>query len=104
MYGISAVRYDARQGPCISEVLMGLLAADGRCWESAPVPVPLVEVVDRLLEGDPIVAVRAGPRGTLVHGAPACLQVQDSRHGGWDECISFPEDGNAPALHDLPMF
>ena len=49
------------KGPCISEVLMGLLAADGRCWESAPVPVPLVEVVDRLLEGDPIVAVRAGP-------------------------------------------
>ena len=56
------------------------------------------------VEGDPIVAVRAGPQGTLVHGAPACLQVQDSRHGGWDECISFPEDGNAPALHDLPMF
>ena len=26
MYGISAVRYDARQGPCITEVLMGLLA------------------------------------------------------------------------------
>ena len=48
MYGISAVRYDTQQGPCISEVLMGLLAADGRYWESAPVPVALVEVVDRL--------------------------------------------------------
>ena len=27
MYGISAVRYDAQQGPCITEVLMGLLVS-----------------------------------------------------------------------------
>ena len=39
MYGISAVRCDAFNRTLHHRVLMGLLAADGRCWESAPVPV-----------------------------------------------------------------
>ena len=104
MYGITAVRFESSGAPRINQVMMGLLALDGRRWEQPPTAVPLVEVVDRLLEGDAIVAVREQEGGTLVHSAPAALQVQDSLHGGWEESIAFPEDGAAPGLRDLPRF
>ena len=91
MYGITAVRFEASGAPRIHEVLMGLLAPEARGWDLPPAPVPLIEVIDRLLEGDAIVA-------------PAHLQVQDSLHGGWEESIAFPEESNAPGLQDLPRF
>ena len=104
MYGITAVRFEPSGAPRIDQVMMGLMARDGIGWEMPPTLVPLVEVVDRLLEGDVIVAVREQAGGALVHGAPAALQVQDSLHGGWEESIAFPDDGAAPGLHDLPRF
>ena len=78
MYGITAVRFEASGAPRIHEVLMGLLAPEARGWDLPPAPVPLIEVIDRLLEGDAIVAVREDASGKLVHSGPAHLQVQDS--------------------------
>lgn len=104
MYGITAVRFEPSGAPRIDQVLMGLLAADGSGWDLPPSSVPLVEVIDRLLEGDEIVAVCETPGGKLVHGGPASLQVQDSLHGGWEESIAFPEHAGEPRLHDLPRF
>lgn len=107
MYGITAVRFDASGAPRIDEVLMGLLAEDGAGWEMAPARVPLVDVIDRLLEGDAIVAVREEAGGILKRSAPAELQVQDSACGGWEESIAFTEDehhSGAPGLRDLPHF
>jgi hypothetical protein len=104
MYGITAVRFEASGAPRIHEVLMGLLAPEARGWDLPPAPVPLIEVIDRLLEGDAIVAVREDASGKLVHSGRAHLQVQDSLHGGWEESIAFPEESNAPGLQDLPRF
>ncbi len=107
MYGITAVRFESSSAPRINEVLMGLLTEDGQNWDLAPAPVPLKEVIDRLLEGDAIVAVREESGGLLVCSAPASLQVQDSQHGGWEESIAFEEDdaaSHAPGLLDLPHF
>ncbi len=107
MYGITAVRFEASGAPRIDEVLMGLLAEDGAGWDIPPAPVPLVEVIDRLLEGDAIVAVREEAGGILTRSSPAELRVQDSLHGGWEESIAFSEDDHqsgAPGLSDLPRF
>lgn len=104
MYGITAVRFERSGAPRIHEVLMGLLDREGQRWDLPPAPVPLVEVIDRLLEGDAIVAVREEAGGKLVRSQPAALQVQDSLHGGWEESIAFPEDAHAPGLRDLPPF
>ncbi len=104
MYGITAVRFELSGAPRIDQVLMGVLTRDGNGWDMPPAAVPLVEVIDRLLEGDEIVAVREHAGGTLVRSGLAALQVQDSLHGGWEESIAFPEDGQAQNLHDLPHF
>ena len=107
MYGITAVRFDASGAPRIDEVLMGLLAEDGAGWDLPPARVPLVEVIDRLLEGDAIVAVREEAGGIFKRSAPAELRVQDSQYGGWEESIAFSEDdhhSDAPGLRDLPHF
>lgn len=107
MYGITAVRFESPGAPRIDEVLMGLLTEDGQKWDLTPAPVPLKEVIDRLLEGDAIFAVREDQGGKLVCSAPAALQVQDSLNGGWEESISFQEDdaaGQSPGLLDLPHF
>lgn len=104
MYGITAVRFEPSGAPRIDQVLMGLLTRDGRSWDWPPTSVPLVEVIDRLLEGDEIVAVREQAGGTLVCSGLAALQVQDSLHGGWEESIVFPDDAQAQDLHDLPRF
>jgi hypothetical protein len=98
------VRFEASGAPRIDQVLMGLLAPEASGWDMPPAAVPLIEVIDRLLEGDAIVAVREGVDGKLVHSGPAHLQVQDSLHGGWEESIAFPEDSHAPSLRDLPQF
>ena len=104
MYGITAVRFEPSGAPSIDQVMMGLLALDGSGWVQPPTAVQLVEVVDRLLEGDAIVAVRQQAGGMLERSAPAALQVQDSAYGGWEESIAFPDDGAAPSLRDLPRF
>ena len=107
MYGITAVRLDASGAPRIDEVLMGRLTEDGAAWHKLPAPVPLVDVIDRLLEGDAIVAIREEAGGVFRRSSRAELQVQDSLHGGWDESIAFSEDDqqtDAPSLRNLPRF
>lgn len=107
MYGITAVRFDTSGALRIEQVLMGLLAANGATWVLPPAPMPLKEVIDRLLEGDAIVLVREETGGHIKHSAPAALQVQDSQYGGWEESIAFAEDeqpSDAPGLCDLPRF
>ena len=104
MYGITAVRFEPSGASRIDQVLMGLLARDGSGWDLPPASVPLGAVIDRLLEGDEIVAVREESGGKLARSGPAALQVQDSLHGGWEESIAFPDDAMAPGLRDLPRF
>ena len=104
MYGITAVRFEPSGVPRIDQVLMGLLAPGGHGWDMPHATVPLVEVIDRLLEGDQIVAVKEQAGGALICSGPAALQVQDSLNGGWEESIAFPDDAKAPGLRDLPHF
>lgn len=107
MYGIAAVRWDQRaRNPGhrrIGTVLMGMLARDARRWELEPAPVPVSEVIDRILDGDAVVAVVPAADGTLAHGARA--QVRLEQDGPVvEEAIAFPEEAGAPRLDDLPRF
>lgn len=107
MYGITAVRFATSGASRIEQVLMGLLTENRAGWELPPAPIPLKEVIDRLLEGDSIVAVREEPTGHFTCSAPAALQVQDSQYDGWEESIAFPPNdraSDAPGLGNLPHF
>ena len=52
LYGITAVRLEGSQ---VSEVMMGMVDPSLEHWDLRPAPTRLVEVVDRLVEGDTVV-------------------------------------------------
>ena len=63
-----------RASSMVEQIRGRLLAPEARGWDLPPAPVHLIEVIDRLLEGDAIVAVRAG----LGRALPACLISGDT--------------------------
>src|SRR5688500_8774685 len=62
LYGITAVRME---GSLVTEVMMGMIDPSLEHWDHRPAPTRLVEVVDRLVEGDTIVTLFPTERGTL---------------------------------------
>ena len=97
LYGITAVRLDGQQ---VSEVMMGMIAPSLEHWDLRPAPTRLVEVVDRLVEGDTIVTLFPTERGTLRMGP----QVQVDVLPGGAETLASAEDLPGQRLVDLPRF
>lgn len=54
LYGITAVRLEGSQ---VTEVMMGMIDPSLEHWDLRPAPTRLVEVVDRLVEGDTVVTL-----------------------------------------------
>ncbi|KAF1049462.1 hypothetical protein [Xylophilus sp.] len=103
MYGISAVRRNGSRSGRIDEVLMGMLARDARGWDMEPTPAPVKEVIDRILNGDAVVAVVPAGDGSLVHGPRA--QVRLVEEGPVEEeSIAFPEAPGSPRLDELSRY
>jgi hypothetical protein len=97
LYGITAVRMDGGQ---VSEVMMGMIDPSLEHWDLRPAPTRLVEVVDRLVEGDTIVTLFPTERGTLQMGP----QVQVDVLSEGTESLAVEEDRPGPRLADLPRF
>ncbi|MBL0420195.1 hypothetical protein JI739_07525 [Ramlibacter sp. AW1] len=98
VYAITALRW---QGPDeIEAAMMGLLDVDRMQWDLAPAPTRATTVIDRLLEGDPVVAwlPEHGSGGRLGPG----LQVGLSAQGL--ETLAFPDGVSGTRLQDLPRF
>lgn len=97
VYAITALRW---QGPDeIEEAMMGLLDVDRMQWDLAPAPTRTTTVIDRLLDGDPVVAFvqdhghgRLGP-GLQVGLTPAGL-----------ETLAVGDEPSSTRLQDLPRF
>lgn len=97
LYGITAVRYEDGQ---VSEVMMGMIDPTLDHWDLRPAPTRLVEVVDRLVEGDSVVMLFATERGTLQMGP----QVQVDVLPNGTETLAPAEEQPGRKLADLPRY
>jgi hypothetical protein len=97
LYGITAVRLEGNQ---VAEVMMGMIDPSLEHWDLRPAPTRLVEVVDRLVEGDTIVTLFPTERGTLRMGP----EVQVDVLPGGAETLAAAEDRPGQRLQDLPRF
>ena len=97
LYGITAVRLEGSQ---VSEVMMGMIDPSLEHWDLRPAPTRLVEVVDRLVEGDTIVALFPTQRGTLRMGPQVKVDVLSEG----TESLAAAEERPGQRLTDLPRF
>ena len=97
VYGITAVRLEDGQ---VTEVMMGMIDPSLEHWDLRPAPTRLVEVVDRLVEGDTVVTLFPTERGTLQLGP----EVQVDVLGDGVETLAVTEDSLGRRLGDLPRF
>ena len=97
LYGITAVRLEGSQ---VTEVMMGMIDPSLEHWDLRPAPTRLVEVVDRLVEGDTIVALFPTERGTLQMGPEVKVDVLP----GGTETLAPAEERPGRRLTDLPRF
>ena len=97
LYGITAVRMEGSQ---VTEVMMGMIDPSLQHWDLRPAPTRLVEVVDRLVEGDTVVTLFPTERGTLRMGP----QVQVDVLPGGAETLALAEERAGERLVDLPRF
>jgi hypothetical protein len=97
VYGITALRYADNQ---IVEAMMGLVDENFGGWDLGPAPTKLVDVVDRLVEGDTVVTVFPGEKGRIEPGP----QVQVDVLAEGTETLSLAEEEPGKRLADLPRF
>jgi hypothetical protein len=97
LYGITAVRVEGSQ---VSEVMMGMIDPSLEHWDLRPAPTRLVEVVDRLVEGDTVVTLFPTERGTLQMGPQVKVDVLPEG----TETLAAAEEQPGRRLTDLPRF
>jgi hypothetical protein len=97
VYGITAVRME---GSDVTEVMMGMIDPSLERWDLRPAPTRMVEVVDRLVEGDTVVTLFPTERGTLLMGPEVMVDVLAEGV----ETLAVAEDRPGRKLSDLPRF
>lgn len=97
LYGITAIRMEGSQ---ISEVMMGMIDPSLEQWDLRPAPTRLVEVVDRLVEGDTVVTLFPTERGVLQMGPQVKVDVLPEG----TETLAAAEEQPGRPLTDLPRF
>ena len=97
LYGITAIHVEGSQ---VTEVMMGMIDPSLEHWDLRPAPTRLVEVVDRLVEGDTIVMLFPTERGTLQIGPEVKVDVLPEG----TETLAAAEDQPGRRLADLPRF
>jgi len=97
LYGITAVRFE---GTHVAEVMMGMIDPSLQHWDLRPAPTRLVEVVDRLVEGDTIVMLFPTERGTLQMGPEVKVDVLPEGI----ETLAPADEQPGRRLSDLPRF
>jgi hypothetical protein len=97
VYGITAVRVVDGH---LTEVMMGMIDPSMEHWDLRPAPTRLVEVVDRLVEGDTVVTLFPTERGNLQLGSQVKVDVLPEG----TETLAAAEDRPGERLSDLPRF
>jgi hypothetical protein len=97
VYGITALRYAGSQ---IVEAMMGLVDASLARWDLRPAPTRVVEVVDRLVEGDTVITLFPDEHGDLQPGPQVKVDVLPEG----TEALVLAEEAPGRRLNDLPRF
>lgn len=97
VYGITALRYEGSQ---LCAVMMGMFDPELERWELRPAPTRLVEVVDRLVEGDTVIALFPNERGTLTAGPEMKVDVLASGA----ETLALAQEGPGRRMADMRRF
>jgi hypothetical protein len=97
LYGITAVRY---AGTHMVEAMMGLIDSAHRRWEFRPAPTRVVEVIDRMVEGDTVISMFPDDEG----GYEAGPEVKVDLLPEGTETLALAEDAPGRSLDDLPRF
>ena len=97
VYGITAIHVEGGQ---VAEVMMGMIDPSLEHWDHRPAPTRLVEVVDRLVEGDTVVTLFPTERGTLRLGSEVKVDVLPEGM----ETLALAEEKPGQRLMDLPRF
>lgn len=96
-YGITALRYAGSQ---VVEAMMGLIDKAHERWDLRPTPTRIVEVIDRMVEGDTVVSMFPDDEGRLAPGP----EVKVDLLPGGTETLALAEEAPGRSLDDLPRF
>lgn len=97
VYGITALRYAGTQ---IVGAMMGLVDASLARFDLRPSPTRVVEVVDKLVEGDTVITLFPDENGELQPGPQVKVDVLPEG----TETLVLDEEAQGRSLHDLPRF
>lgn len=97
LYGITAVRY---AGPHMVEAMMGLIDSGLDRWDLRPSPTRIVEVIDRMVEGDTVISMFPGADGGLAPGPEVKVDLLPEG----TETLALDEEAVGLSLRDLPRF
>ena len=97
IYGITAVRYS---GSHMVAAMMGLIDSAHKRWELWPAPARVVEVIDRMVEGDRVISMFPDDEGGFAAGPE--IKVGLLPEG--TETLTLDEEEPGRGLQDLPRF
>ena len=97
VYGIAAVRYAGSQ---VVEAMMGLIDSAHTRWDLRPSPTRIVEVIDRMVEGDTVISVFPDDAGGFAPGPEVKVDLLPEG----TETLALEGDAPGRSLVDLPRF
>ena len=97
LYGITAVRYAGSQ---VVGAMMGLIDSAHERWDLWPSPARVVEVIDRMVEGDRVISMFPDDEGGFAPGPE--IKVDLLPEGM--ETLTLDEEEEGLSLRDLPRF
>ena len=97
LYGITAVRYS---GSHMVEAMMGLIDSAQERWDLRPSPTRIVEVIDRMVEGDMVISMFPDDAGGLARGPEVKVDLLPEG----TETLALDDEAPGRSLGDLPRF
>ena len=97
VYGITALRY---AGSHVVEAMMGLIDGALPRWGLTPFPARIVEVIDRMVEGDTVISVFPDDAGGFEPGPEVKVDLLPEG----TETLALEDDARGRSLVDLPRF
>ncbi len=97
VYGITALRY---AGSHVVGAMMGLIDGGNDRWDMRPSPARIVDVIDRMVEGDIVISMFPDDDGRLERGPEVKVDLLPEG----TELLALAEDAPGRSLDDLPRF
>jgi hypothetical protein len=97
LYGITAVRYAGSQ---VVGAMMGLIDSAHERWDLRPSPTRVVEVIDRMVEGDRVISMFPDDQGGFASGPEVKVDLLPEG----TETLSLDDEETGRSLQDLPRF